>query len=695
VWWAAQKTSGVENALACQLDGRTALVTAARFLDAHAKIGLTALRKGAALNESRDGDPAADSRFRRLIENSAIATNLLSRDGRFRIVNPAMCDLLGYDADVLLQMTWSDVTAPEYLADSAEAVQDLLAGRKDSLRMTKQYIHADGHRLWGALVLSCMRDSDGTVEHLIAQIIDITEQVAVRAKQSESDALYRRMMENSSVGMSLNTPDGRFVDVNDALCDMLGYDAPTLCTKTWQNVTAPATLEVDIRQTNDLAAGLIDNYRTTKQFIHSDGHLVWVDLSASCIRDPNGNIELFVAQMVDVTNEIELRAKQAESDARFRKLMEISNVAIALIAPDGKMEVVNQALCTLFGYDEETLKTKTWQEMTPADFVDEDLRNVEELVSGRLDTYRVEKPQIHADGHLFWVDVSVSCLRDSDGSVQYLFAQGIDITEEVEARELLAERDRENRMLAERLRAEIRNAAEYVKSVLPGDLDGPVEVSSRYLPSLALGGDGFNHRWIDDDHLKVYLIDVSGHGIRPALLTMSVHNLIRSGSLPEEILFNPDRMLDKLNSLFQMDDQGGAYFTIWYGVYQRSTRTLRYASAGHPPALALAHDGGGLVTARLYTRAKPIGMFADAVYICDSYTVPSGGQLLLYSDGAFELPADSATGNLLTINGFIDLCTELAARPGWSLDELVDRLRALSCTGSFDDDCALVLLTFP
>ncbi len=695
MWWAAQKTSGVENALACQLDGRTALVTAARFLDAHAKIGLTALRKGAALNESRDGDPAADSRFRRLIENSAIATNLLSRDGRFRIVNPAMCDLLGYDADVLLQMTWSDVTAPEYLADSAEAVQDLLAGRKDSLRMTKQYIHADGHRLWGALVLSCMRDSDGTVEHLIAQIIDITEQVAVRAKQSESDALYRRMMENSSVGMSLNTPDGRFVDVNDALCDMLGYDAPTLCTKTWQNVTAPATLEVDIRQTNDLAAGLIDNYRTTKQFIHSDGHLVWVDLSASCIRDPNGNIELFVAQMVDVTNEIELRAKQAESDARFRKLMEISNVAIALIAPDGKMEVVNQALCTLFGYDEETLKTKTWQEMTPADFVDEDLRNVEELVSGRLDTYRVEKPQIHADGHLFWVDVSVSCLRDSDGSVQYLFAQGIDITEEVEARELLAERDRENRMLAERLRAEIRNAAEYVKSVLPGDLDGPVEVSSRYLPSLALGGDGFNHRWIDDDHLKVYLIDVSGHGIRPALLTMSVHNLIRSGSLPEEILFNPDRMLDKLNSLFQMDDQGGAYFTIWYGVYQRSTRTLRYASAGHPPALALAHDGGGLVTARLYTRAKPIGMFADAVYICDSYTVPSGGQLLLYSDGAFELPADSATGNLLTINGFIDLCTELAARPGWSLDELVDRLRALSCTGSFDDDCALVLLTFP
>ena len=208
--------------------------------------------------------------------------------------------------------SWADVTAPEYLAEGARAVAELVAGRADSYRMTKQYIHADGHRLWGAVTLSCMRGSDGDVEHLIAQIIDVTDQVASRAEQAESDALYRRVMENSSVGMSLNTPDGRFVDVNDALCDMLGYDAATLCTKTWQDVTAPATLEVDIRNTNDLAAGLIDNYRTAKQFIHADGRHIWIDLSVSCMRDSSGNLELFVAQMVDVTNEIELRAKQAE-----------------------------------------------------------------------------------------------------------------------------------------------------------------------------------------------------------------------------------------------------------------------------------------------------------------------------------------------------------------------------------------------
>lgn len=641
------------------------------------------------------GGPESETRFRRLVEHSAIATALVGRDGRFQVVNPAMCDMLGYDAATLATLTWADVTAPEYVAESSEAIADLVAGRQDSCRLTKQYVHADGHRVWGELTLSCIRHSSGAVEYLAAQIVDVTDRVQLRAKQAEADARYRRMMENSSVGMSLNAPDGRFVDVNDALCDMLGYDADTLCGKTWQQVTGPGTLDDDIRNTNDLAAGLIDNYRTTKQFIHADGHLVWVDLSVSCIRHPDGEMELFVAQMVDVTREVELRAEKAEADARFRRLMETSNVGMALATPDGRFDVVNQALCEMLGYDAETLRTKTWQSLTPAEYVDADRRNVEDLLAGRLDTYRVIKQHLHADGHPVWTDLSVSCLRDPDGAVEYLAGQLIDITEGVQAQELLAQREKENRVLAERLQAEVRNAAEYVESVLPGGLDGPVEVSSRYLPSLDLGGDVFHYRWLDDDHLKVYLIDASGHGIRPALLSVSAHNLIRSGSLPAATQLSPERMLDTLNTVFQMDDQGGSFFTIWYGIYQCSTRTLRYASAGHPPALAFDRSGGAVTVTALNTSALPIGMFAETSYVSGTYAVPRGGQLLLYSDGAYELPVDGPGGTWFSNNGFIELATEVAAQPHWSLSDLVDRLTALSATGEFDDDCALVLLTFP
>ena len=73
--------------------------------------------------------------------------------------------------------------------------------------------------------------------------------------------------------------------------------------------------------------------------------------------------------------------------------------------------------------------------------------------------------------------------------------------------------------LARRLLSELRGAARYVASILPGELDQPLPVDSRYIPSEQLGGDSFDYRWIDDDHLIAYLVDVSGHGVAPAMLS--------------------------------------------------------------------------------------------------------------------------------------------------------------------------------
>lgn len=247
------------------------------------------------------------------------------------------------------------------------------------------------------------------------------------------------------------------------------------------------------------------------------------------------------------------------------------------------------------------------------------------MVAGRIDSYRMTKQFIHADGHSIWGDLSVGCLRAEDGSIEMSIGQIVDITDEVQAREQLAQQERENRSLADQLASEMSSAADYVRSILPDDLHGKVEVTSRYLPAMELGGDGFHYRWLDEDHLKVYLIDVSGHGIRPALLSASVHNLMRTNSLPMPVLLHPDRVLNKLNSLFQMKDQGETYFTIWYGIYQPSTRTLHYASAGHPPALALKLDGQTITATTLSTPSIPIGMFGDTTYTSATYTVPPGG----------------------------------------------------------------------
>lgn len=249
----------------------------------------------------------------------------------------------------------------------------------------------------------------------------------------------------------------------------------------------------------------------------------------------------------------------------------------------------------------------------------------------------------------------------------------------------LARRERQLRTLADQLSADLGSAAKYVASILPGELEGPVQVSNRYLPSQALGGDSFGYYWIDEDHLMVYLIDVSGHGVEPALLSVSVHNMLRSGSLPLEILLAPDRVLLELNEKFDMHDHDDHYFTMWYGVYQASTRRLCFAGAGHPPALALTEDHGAVSSTELDGKSLPVGMFRDSTFPSDTYLVPHGARILLYSDGVL--------GDRLPFADFVHTCTELAATPDWSLDALIESLR-VNAGGSFDDDCALVQLTF-
>ena len=243
--------------------------------------------------------------------------------------------------------------------------------------------------------------------------------------------------------------------------------------------------------------------------------------------------------------------------------------------------------------------------------------------------------------------------------------------------------------LARRLMSELSGAARYVSSILPRDIDGPVPVTSRFIPSEELGGDSFDHRWIDDDHLIAYLVDVCGHGIAPAWFSISVHNLLRSGTLDHDTLQDPGLVLAELNRLFQMDKQAGNYFTIWYGVYQPSTRILRYSGAGHPPAIILTADGSD--PERLPSDAVPIGVLPNTIFETRSYPMPPGTDLLIYSDGAYELALPD--GRHWAIEDFIDLCAHTARSEHWTLDDLVDQLRSRSETGQFDDDCTLVRVT--
>ncbi|HTN75166.1 MAG TPA: SpoIIE family protein phosphatase, partial [Pirellulaceae bacterium] len=138
---------------------------------------------------------------------------------------------------------------------------------------------------------------------------------------------------------------------------------------------------------------------------------------------------------------------------------------------------------------------------------------------------------------------------------------------------------------------ELAQAEIYVRSLLPEKLRGAITSDYQFVSSSQLGGDIFGYHWLDEQQLAIYLLDVCGHGVGSALLSVSVQHALRSHALPNVRFDQPHEVLTALNQAFPMEEHDGRFFTIWYGVYDKRTHQLRYASGGHPPAILLDAAG--------------------------------------------------------------------------------------------------------
>ncbi|MBS0191817.1 MAG: SpoIIE family protein phosphatase [Phycisphaerales bacterium] len=234
---------------------------------------------------------------------------------------------------------------------------------------------------------------------------------------------------------------------------------------------------------------------------------------------------------------------------------------------------------------------------------------------------------------------------------------------------------------------ELAKAAQYVRSLLPEPMHAPLSIDWRFVPSASLGGDCFDYFPIDDDHVALYLLDVCGHGVGPALLGVSAMNSVRTSSIGGANLKDPASVLDRLNATFPMSSHGGMFFTIWYGVFQRSTRTLSYTGGGHPPALLFDHASKSVQS--LECPGPPIGVVPDIPFETLRVPVPAGSSLFVYSDGAFEVFPEP--GKVWGVEGIHEFMAAQDTRSPACLDLLFQKVRAMTGSDILADDFSAVL----
>lgn len=257
------------------------------------------------------------------------------------------------------------------------------------------------------------------------------------ADWADHEHLLRLAMDRSAVATNVTGADGRFLWVNDAMVRLLGRDGPTLLAATWQELTHPDDLAADEALSAELMAGVRDHYRLIKRYLRPDGSVVWGDLSVSCVRGPDGRVELAISQIIDVTEQVQARAAADGRERLLRSIIDDAPVAMGVTTLDGAFVRVNEGMADFFGRPLAEIMTMRWQELTPDAVVPEEEALVRELLAGTRETYRLLKPFPVATRGERWGLLSVTCTRTADGKPEFLIGQIIDVTEQQETLDIL------------------------------------------------------------------------------------------------------------------------------------------------------------------------------------------------------------------------------------------------------------------
>jgi len=272
-----------------------------------------------------------------------------------------------------------------------------------------------------------------------------TRDMALRRR---SEQILAVTIDNAAAGVGLADASGRLFRVNSALSTMFGRDADTLLQLSWPEITHPDDLALEQPLVEEMLANRRDSYRLKKRYRRGDGSTIWVDLSVSCARDPEGRLEFFIGQGIDITAQMAAQEALVRSEAMLDRTLEHCSVGLALCAPGtGVILQANPELCAELDLTPAELVGRSLPQVVGAlDQVsaeDEDVVTpmdqaaLEALLRGEMDGYGVRVRLQRAGGLTGWGDLRLTNIRDATGAAGHVLLELDDITDLVAQTEYL------------------------------------------------------------------------------------------------------------------------------------------------------------------------------------------------------------------------------------------------------------------